>query len=325
MHYSFISDKALQLKEAPVANPIVHNPPSSLFPNAFEVFNYNLVSVEVGNNVFAYVVINPSHPTSFPTTKLFQQSLRRPCAFSLQFTTQILKLSFSSLDFSRIIKPAVRTDGKVIYSEVNAQNIVLRTNVLLSGINLFRECEQEKASSLFIHPKQAFFNIPREVFFVTSRDVEFELLPYFEQSQDKLIAFDVSTSWKVESDRSSFDGWLCFSLLDHSTSLSYASDSYLGWKFEYLSYFVIDSIMELEVFGNLILPSVIDTELKCLGVGFDSGNYLFSWIDSNFSTDIRSHNRLVKEQVFKCFDFERGEKGKFLPQLKQWVSFAHVL
>jgi len=50
--FSFVLDKALQLEETPIANPIVHSLSSPLFSYTFEVFHYNLVSIEIGNNVF---------------------------------------------------------------------------------------------------------------------------------------------------------------------------------------------------------------------------------------------------------------------------------
>jgi len=324
IHYSFILDETLQLKETPITNPIVHNPTSMLFSNSFEVFHYNLISVKLGNNVFTDVVVNPSHPTSFSSREFSKQSLTGTSAFSLQFTTQIFELPFNLLYFSRIIKPAVRTDSEVVYSEVNAQNIVLRTNVLLSDSNLFRECEQEETSAFFIHPEKALTNFPSEVIFVTSRNVQFELLPNFEKSQNQLVGFDIGTSWEVIPNTCSIYNRLGFSLLDHSTSLLHTSDCYLGREFETLTDSLIDSIMQFEVLSDFMFPSIINTELKSLSVGFDSSNYLFSWIDSNFCSDIRSHIKVEDDGLFKCYASASGRNTQrryaLLPRLKSWVS-----
>jgi len=241
----------------------------------------------------------------------------------LKLGTQIFKFPFGSLDFSRIVKPAVTTDGEVVYSEVNAQNNVLRTVVLLSGSNLFRECEQEETPTFFIHTQEAFINLPIEVISVTSRNLEFELLPTFEQSQNKGVVFEVCTSWKVVSDRSLFDDWLGFSFLDHSTSLPNTSDCYLSREFKTLSNGVIDSVMEFEVLSDFMLPSVINTELQGFSVSLDSGNYSFGWIDSNFCSYNSSHKDYKTLNIFKCFGNE--EELAFLPRLKPWVSCPKVL
>ena len=322
-HSSFVLDETLQLIETPVTTPIVNFLSSSLLPYAFEVFHNNLVSIKVGNNIFTNVVVNPLHPTSFSSREFFKQSLTGTSAFRLKFTTQILEFPFDLLDFSRIIKPAIGSDSKVVYSEVNAQNNVLRTTVLLNGSNFFRECEQEETPAFFIHPQKAFANFPTEIILVTGRDFDVKLLPTFKQSQDKNISFDVSTPWEVVPDRSSFDNWFGFSLLDHTTSLSHTSDCYLRREFELLSDVMIDGIMELEVLRNLMIPSIVDAELKGFGVSLDSSNYLFSWIDSNLCSYSCSHNKEKDELIYKAFGNE--EERAFLPRLKSWVSCPTIL
>jgi len=318
--HSFIFNKALQLIERPIANPIVHSFASMDISNSFEVFHHNLVSVEIGNNIFTDVVVYPSHPTSFSSREFFKQSLAGTSAFTLKLGTQILEFSFDLLDFSRIIKSTVRSDSKVIYSKVNAKNSSLRATVQLRGINLFRECEYKETSASLIHTKQTFSNLPIEIFFIAFGDIEFELLPTIKQSQNQSISFKVSTSRKVISNRSSFDSWLSFSLLDHSASLSHTGDSDLCWKSEPLSDGMVDSIMELEVMDNLMFPSVINTELQSFCISGDSLNYFISWVDSYFSTDSCTHISEEYADIYKSFG-----GWQFLPRLKTWVSLPYVL
>ena len=321
--FSFVLDKALQLEEAPITENPVHLPAFSLFPDTFQVFHHNLVSIEIGNNVFAYTMVYVLHPTSFSSRELLEKPFSGASAFRLKFGTQILKFPLGSLNFSRIIKPTVRTDGEVVYSKVNAQNNVLRTVVLLSGSNLFRECEQEKTSAFFIHTQEAFIHFPVEVISVTSRDVKLELLPTLEQPQNKSVSFEVCTSGKIVSNRCSFDNWLGFSLFDHTTSLSHTSDCYLRRKFKSLSNRMVNSVMEFEVLSDFMLPSIINTELQGFSVSLDGGNYFKSWIDSNFCSHNSSHRNYKTLDIFKCFGNE--EERAFLPWLKPWVSCPKIL
>ncbi len=92
--FSFVLDETLQLIETPVAQHPIEFPAFSLFPDAFQVFHNNLVSIEIGNNVFTYTMVNMLHPTSFSSRKFFKQSLTGTSAFRLKLGTQILEFPF---------------------------------------------------------------------------------------------------------------------------------------------------------------------------------------------------------------------------------------
>lgn len=320
--FSFVLDKTLQLIKTPVTNPIIHNPSSMLFPNTFEVFHHNLVSVKVGNNTFTYVMIVPSHKPLLSSRDFFKQSSRTSCAFGLEFTTQIFELPFNLLYFSTIIKPTVTTDGKIIYSEVNTQNNVLRTTVLLNGSNLFRECEQEETPAFFINPKQTFLNIPIEVFFVTSGNSEWNLYSSFDSSQTQNIVLERSTAREVISHTYSVDSWFRFSFLDHSTGLFDTSYSELALQSS-LSQGFIDKRMEFNVIFNLSFPCLIDTELQSFSIDIEGFNYSWSRIDSNLCSYSCSHKDNEIVELFKCFG--NKEERAFLPRINPWVSCPKVL
>jgi hypothetical protein len=72
--FSFVLDETLQLEETPITENPIHLPPPSLFSDAFKVFHHNLVSIEIGNNVFAYVVVTPSHKPSLFSRDFLEQS-----------------------------------------------------------------------------------------------------------------------------------------------------------------------------------------------------------------------------------------------------------
>jgi len=297
---SLVLDERLQLIKTPVTNPIVHSFASSVLTDSFEVFHDNLIAIESGNNLFTDVVVNPSHPTSFSSAQLPEKLFGRTSAFRLKLGTQISTFPFDLFDFRTVIEPAVRTDSEVVYSEVNAQNGLLRATALLSGSNLFRECEQEKTPMFFIYPEQAFFDVPTEIIFVAARDSEDELLPAFEQSQDQCVAFEVSAPVEVIADTCLSYDWFGLGLFDHATSLADTTDSELRWQFEPFPDSVIDGVMQFEVFGDVMFPSIINTELERFSVGFDSGNYLSGWVDSDRGSYSCSHNYNKTEIVYKA-------------------------
>jgi len=307
LSFSFVLDETLQLIERPIANPIVHSLSSSLFSYSSEVFHHNFVSVKIGNDVFTHVVINPSHITIFPTTKLFQKTLSRPCAFGLQFRAQISKFPFDLFDFMRIIKPAVGSDSEVVYSEVNTKNTFLRS--VVNGINLFGKSEKKETSTSLVHSKQTLIDIPTEVFFVAVRDRELDFDSAFDCSDAQDIVFERSRAGKVISQRSPLDKWLRLGFLEHTTGLFDARNSKLALQTERTQMFVNERV-EFDVVFDLFVPSRIDTELQSFGVQLESADYLRSRFNLDFSCHNASHKFNLGELIFKHY----GGFGNSSPQ-----------
>lgn len=321
--FSFVLDEALQLIEAPIAYPIVHSLSSPLFSDTFEVFHYNLVSIEVGNNIFTDFVINFSHKPLLFSTQLLEKPFGTSSAFGLKFTTQVFEFSFDLLNFCRIIKPAVRSDSEVIYSEVDAKNSTLDIRAI--GSNLFRECEQEEASSFFIQSEKALSDIPTKIFFVAVRDSEWHFNPTFDSSQRQDIIFEGCRTWKVVSHRTSVYDWFGLSLLDHSTGLFDTSDNELTLQSIPLES-RINKRMEFDIVPYLILPSSINTELQSFSIDFESFNYLRSCLNLNFSCCSDVHNGSKEQPIYKLIGGNaRNDGTQFLPSLKALGILATII
>lgn len=296
--FSFILDERLKLIETPVANPIIHSLSTSLLSDTFKVFHYNLVSIEIGNNVFTDIMVCPSHELVFPTTKLDEKSLSLSCAFGLKFTTQIFEFPFSLLDFSRIIKPAVRTDGEVIYSEVNAKNSIL--DIRTFGSNLFRECKQEITSTFFINPEQTFSYFPTEIVFITVRDTEWNLNSTFDGCNTQNIIFEGCRPREVISHGASVDNGFRLSFLDHSTRLFYASDCELRLQSVRPQCF-INQRLKFDIVLDFVFPSCINTELQTFSIDVESFNYLGSSNNLNFSCCSDVHDIENTVDIYKTY------------------------
>jgi hypothetical protein len=316
-------DKTLKLIEAPVANPIVHSLSSSLFSDTFEVFHDNLISIEIGNNVFADIMVIPSHEPLLFSTQLFEKPFGTSSAFSLKFTTQIFELSFDLFNFCRIIKLAVRCDSEVIYSEVDAKNSILDIRAI--GSNLFRECEQEETSAFFINPEKTLSDIPTEIFFVAIKNSKWDFNSAFDSSQRQDIILERSRTREIISHGTSVNDWFTFSFLDHSTSLFDTSDSELALQsitFES----GINRRMEFDVIPYLIFPSSINAELQPFSIDFESINYLSSCLNLNFSCCSDVHNGCKEQPIFKTFGgHARNDGTQFLPSLKALGILATII
>jgi len=321
--FSFVLDKTLQLIETPITNPIVHSLSSSLFTNTFEVFHNYLVSIEFGNNVFADVMINPSHPTSFLSRDFAKQSLTGFCAFGLENRTQMFEFSFDLLNLCRIIKLAVGSDCQVIYSEVDAKNSTLDIRAI--GSNLFRECEQEEAFTFFINPEKALSDIPSEIFFVAVRYSEWHFNSAFDCSKTKNIVFEGCRTREIISHRTSGYNWLSFSFFDHPTRLLDTSNSELALK-SITFKCRIDKGMQFDIIPYLVVPCSINTELQSFSINLESFHYLISCSNLNFSCCPDVHNGCKEQPIFKTFGGNaRNDGTQFLPSLKALGILATII
>ena len=291
-----VLDEALELVETPIINPIIHSSSPVLFSYSFKVFHHNLITIEAGNNVFADVMINPSHKPLLPPRNLFKKSFSGLSAFSLKLTTQVSEPPFNLFDLCRIIKPAITGDGEVVYSEIDAKNSILDNRAF--DINLFRECEQEEASSLLINSQEAFADFPSEVLFKTIRDVEWNFDSSLNSCKTEDVIFKGSRTGKIISHRSIFNQRFCFSLLDNPTSLLNTSNSQLTLQpISFKSR--IDKGVQFDIIPNLFIPSSIDTILQSPTINFDSINYFSTCIDSNFGRSPIVHKGQEEPSIYK--------------------------
>jgi len=302
--FSFVLDETLQREETPIANPIIHSLSSSDFSDTFEVFHYNLASIKIINNLFADFMINSSHEPLLFARDSFKQSLGRPCAFALEFTSQEFEFPFNLFDFRGVKELSVRSDSKIINPQVHTENSVrTRTNGAFLG-----ECEQEETFTFRIYPQKAFINFPTEIGFVTFWNSERNFNPSFDCGDRKNTILERETSGSIISNRTKFNKRFCLGFFNKPTSLFDTRDSKLRRQSK-SSQILINKRMEFDIIPNLHFPSSINTKLHSFLVNSNSINNLFTGSNSNFSSCSGSHNnykdsnyinltKLKNEEVF---------------------------
>jgi len=322
--FSFIPNEVLQLIETPITQPVIKSPSSPNISYAFKVFHNNLVSVKAGNNLFAYVVVNPLHKTVFSSRDFFKQSPAGMSAFALKFSFNMPVFPFDLLDFRGIEKLAVRSNSKVVYSDINTKNSL---EVRAFDIDIFGKGKQEETSAFFIYPQKAFSNFPSEIFNITIRNFERDFNPAFDSSQTQNIIFERSRAREVISHTDFIDYWLGFSLLNHSTGLFDTSNSQLALQSP-LSYGFIDKWVEFDVILNLSFPSLIYAELKGFSIDSDGSDYFRSCFDFDFCCCSNFHINIEDTLIYILYgqmSSAYGGKWQFLPRLKSWVSLPYDL
>src|SRR3989344_3707110 len=272
----FITNKTLQLEEAPITQPVVHSFTLSQFSNSFKVLNHNGMSIKAIHDLLANVVIAPSHKPFFSSRDAFQKPSAGTSAFTLKLGSQSFEFEFLLFDLFGIKELLVRSYSNIIYSDINAKNSVLEVRAF--SIDISGECEQEEASAFFINSQKAFINLPSEVFFVAIWDSEMNFDSPFDCGNAQDVILHRDASGEIISHRTELNDWLSLSLLNNPTGLFYAGNSKLRRQTS-LSEGLIGKGMELNIIGDSSSPSLINTELQSLMVDFESSNNLGSYFN----------------------------------------------
>lgn len=295
---SFIFNEILQLVKTPVANPIIHSLAKLPPPYSFEVFHNYLISFKIGNNLLAYVMIDPSHKPFLPARYFFKQSLGRYSAFGLKLSTQELEFPFNLFDFGRFKKLCIRSDRKIVYSKINAENPVI--DIVLDDIYFFGKSEKEKTPTIFVNSQKTFFNVPSEIFTITLWNTKWNFNSTLDCSQTQNIVFERSASWDIIPNACSFDHRLSFGFPNHSTGLLDTSDSKL--RLQAHSFDIsINERMEIDIVFNLILPCNINAELQSFGIDFGCLDYLWNCFYLDFSCCNAPHTKVREDVLYKSY------------------------
>ena len=286
LSFSFVLDETLQLEETPIANPIIHSLSSSNVSYSFKIFHYNLATIKTINNLFADVMINPSHETPFFSRNLFQEPSGTSSAFALEFTSQEFEFPFNLFDLGGVKELPIRSDSEIIYSEVNAKNSM---QIRAFDINLFGECEQKETFAFGINLQQTFSNFPTEIGFVTIWNSKRNFNPSFDCRNTQYVLLERERTRSIISNRAVFDSRLSFGFFDNPTSLFDTRNSKLGWQ-SYFSQRSINKGMQFNIIPNFQFPSLIDTDLHTSFIGGNSINYLLPWFNLNFTSCSDLHN-----------------------------------
>lgn len=125
----FVRYKLPQLIKAPSMQPEIHPFSQTLLPDAFDVFQNKSVSwFPRVDDLFADVVVHPSHETLLSASYLFQKLLGGFCAFGLKFRPQTLESYSSLFHKARMKESFLRSNSKMPDAQINAHSFSIASN-----------------------------------------------------------------------------------------------------------------------------------------------------------------------------------------------------
>ena len=281
---SLVFNKTLELVESPFMNPLII---SGCCSDIFQIFHDDYVAIiQIFNNRFTNVVINPSLKQSPASTQFLEFSFGSFRAFRLENRNKLISLNSQLLN-TFTIKSTIRSYCEFIDAEVNAQNSLM----LIRTLDIFpSECKSE-IIFFFRLSKQTFSNLPIKILQSVIRNLNRNLNSSLNSGNAQDIIFKTETSWGIISNINFIDYWIRLCLFNHPTRLFNTSNRKLRRQ-SHLSQILINKRMEFDVIPNLHTPSDINTMLESFFVDFNSFNNNF--INFNFNWD--TSNQHLKKQ-----------------------------
>lgn len=291
----FILDELLELEVAPpTEHPVLTSSPSLL--DAFQVFHADDCGVTVIHDVLAHVVIRPSdEPCLFAPSPL-QEPFGAPSAFRLELSTEEIIAPFDATYPLAVNVLAVAEDGEAFYAEIDAENRLVKVQVL--GSDLFSERESEECATALVEREKTFAQLPREVITIAGRDGEGEALPAVQESQVQGPIPELGTPGEVVPDAGPLDIGLRPSLLRYSACLLDARNRELCWQG--LPQVLIDERMQPDIVLDALAPSNVDAVLQSFVECSDSGDYLVRGVNLDFGADLNLHAQEDTTTAYKC-------------------------
>lgn len=295
LHNSFVLDKALQLKETPAMQPSI-KPFSPLnLSYSFKVFQYNRVSRS--NNFLADFMIYPAHVTFLPATQLPKKSFSRLCAFTLQFSSQILELN--NLSLIPCEKFTITANSEVVYSEVNTYNLVATRS---RTVNLSRECDVKKHPSLLIFNDFEGLVSPVQILPVILGNVYRKVLSFaLSESSEADFIRRKSEKISVKADRTRLHNRLLLEFGGFKIFRSFSDCFYSKIGGKPLSQTFINKMMQFKLITNLGLKSFVNSILNGFQEDFRHIQKWSATSSFNLYRGNELHNILEDKLIYKPY------------------------
>ncbi|MDP2974253.1 MAG: hypothetical protein Q8N60_04330, partial [Candidatus Diapherotrites archaeon] len=252
--FSLVGDEGLELVKAPIVKPAIEPFSFLLLSDSLKVFEG--YDVSVSNNFFANYVVCASHVAFLPAAQHFKMPLGGLCAFSLQFTSQMPELLNPSL--WSLKKPAITTDGKVVYSEVNPDYLIATRKV---GVSLSGECDVPVKNPFLINQFKSLI-LPIKILPVILRNKDSNILPIIlrEGSYPNFIKIECE-KLTIPANALLFDDWLDFEPGAFQTFACFANSLNSKISRQPLSNIPINKPMQSKTITNLSFKTFINSEL----------------------------------------------------------------
>ncbi len=298
---SLIFDEGLQLVETPTVNPSI-KPFSHILvpalPYSFKVFHYDCVNIAV-DDLFAYVVVDPSHIAFLSARNSFQKSFSIFCAFTMESSPQILELN--NLGLMTFEYSAITTDSEIVYSEVNSEFLVAtRTR----NVNLSRECDMKEHPSFSVFDEFKSLVSPVKILPITFGNTYKKISPFtFNKSSKANLVRRECEQVSIKADRTRLYNWLLFKLSRFEVFRCFSNSLTREISRKPVSQILVNKMMKLKPIAYLGFKSLVNSVLNCL-----------------------KKNIAHIKQIFTvgCFDFYRGNELHNQTILLKYLSLSEV-
>ncbi len=255
---SFVLDKILQLSESPRMQLPVELL-SLVGTNVFYSFqSYDVSTPQTIYNLSTNPMVLAPHKTCPSAREFLEMSIGRLRASALQSGN--ISLMPNHLRDYAPIKFAIGSDGKMLYTDIDAENTPVLDRVYRWS-DVFGKAQPEEHPVFPVRPKNAFIDFPTDVFFCVFGNRNIEFLAAFDCRKAKDSVLERETSWRVVSHGVFSDCRFALGTLDNTTRLLDARNGELGFKSEHSQLFVNERV-QFNIVSYSFLPCGIYAKLQ---------------------------------------------------------------
>jgi len=294
--FSLVLDEALQLVETPAIEPSVQSFTHKLVPAlsySFKVLQNDCISR--GNNILTDFVVDCSYITFLPSRNSFKLSSGRLCAFTLQSFPQIIMLHNSGLmTFEHL---AIRSDSKVIYSDINPNYFLVATRS--SGVDISGECDMKEQSTFSVFYNFKRLVSPVKIFPVILGNAYSNIFSLsWSKSGNSNLFKAKSEKVSIEADRTGLHNRLLFKLNSFKVFRSFGNSFTGKIGREPLSQIFIDKMMELKPIAYLSFKSFVDSILNSLKKCITHIKQSLFMLNFQLYSRNEFHNNAIKHNIY---------------------------
>jgi len=207
--FSLVSEELPELVVSPVATHPVELSSFSPVSDIFKLF-HSEETERFLNYSLTEAVVEISHEPSLPSRKSFEFSLSGTGAYGLELLPQISIPSLDTSDFVRSNNSVIRTNSKIIDSQIYSKNFFV---FALSNDSIFNNSFD--SANLSMNTDNNTLNLPGKIFVKIFRDINRILLSAFNSCKLYLSALKKyfgSSQVKPNATKQTFDSFLFISV-----------------------------------------------------------------------------------------------------------------
>lgn len=307
--HGFVFEKGLQLCKSPRVQLPVESSAFVFADMLYVLHSENVAMFKPFNDFLAHLMVGASHESCPSAREPLEMPLGGLRTFALQGSDERLVLSHLRDDTA--VESAIRRNGKVLYSDIDAQNSPMSSRAK-RHVNVFGKAKMKEGSVLLVNCQYAFPDVPSLILGCVAWHLNREFLATMDSGNAEDAVLVGEAPRRIVFHKSSLDNRPALGFLDHSAGLLDASTGELRMKAENTNMFVGQCVKYVRVL-DMMFPGSVNTVLERICINRNS------FADGNVMRQSQTNHSTRHDYMYGQASLNSFEVSPFLHPLK-WVA-----